>query len=594
MSTKTRQNRKSSSRRAKPRPSSRRSAPAAVITLGKPELIDLARIKFTNKKDREGLSDEALDIAGLAKAIASVGLLQPIDVVRLPNGDCELAFGERRIRAHKHLKRSQILAFVHNEKALTPAVLEKIAERRAIENCQRADPTPIGEGLAVADLYTIELQRVKDQCIKGPSQPIRVSVLAKLRATAIENVATKIGKSTGWVRDRMYISGFEGKSRDLITNGRLPLAYAREISKVADPRRRDELAATFCIDGDGAAYDGLPGDLDNLKAEVAKTLYSLVQVPWSLSAVFDKKPACEECPFNSANNPGLFDGKQLFADDHQTAHRVGEYNGVRTERTEPKTGVCTKPECYREKASFCSRAVSGTVTKVLNASAAAKARKDKGAAALLTPSAIAKVTPPFLAPSVVHERVKSRLASKRELPASKASKSAEVKKKPGDYGTPEWHAKNDGQQEYQEAFRNWLDKKAMKAFAGYIAEVPGRFAMFALVRCTKAYEKVATWNMKPADLKSPDFLHALRLVEKPSIENAIELEKMAGKNYGLFVPPRIDHSPPEMVHFILTTLSVAVDAPPVEKEYIDAELAKLNRDKAAVASGKKPAEADGK
>lgn len=557
---------------------------------GKYELIPLDSIKLDGKKDRQGKTDEQLNIHELADSIATAGLVQPIDVVRLPDASNHLVCGERRYRAHRHLKRELIPAIVHDAPALTDDIVWRIAKSRAVENVQRLDPSPIGEAIAIADLFEIELDFVCSA--KGPNDPKSFSVplMAVCRTEAIEAVARQIGKPVAWVRDRMFLSGFSGKARDLVSAGRLPLLHAKEIAKVADPKRRDELAEEYAIASPGKhGYyrngEGRAGDIEDLRREVAKVCFSLGQVPWRISEPFDGKPACLECPHNSLNNPGLFEGKALFADDHKSANKVGRHDGPDS-RPEPNSGICLKPACYQEKAAAAGKAISTAATRVIKQHEASKAAKEKGAASLLGLGAIKQVIgdATFLSPFAVKERVESRLEARKPSKKS-ASRSSGYKPAPGDYGSPEYAAVQKARTEYQRLQHHWQDKVAVPLMDGYLSKVPGRWVMWSLVRRTKPFEKAVSYNAKQKDFESPELLRLLRLMDVPSMENALEIQKSCGVRFGLFSGERGEGMSDAFIATVLRALGLKIEDPPVfeamRKAAIDAFHAKGDKAKPA-------------
>ena len=543
-------------------------------------LIDIPK----SKTDRQGMSDEELGIPELAQSIATVGMQQPILVAKKSNGRFELIFGERRLRAARLLKHERTPGIVRDATAIDPVLDQQLVEARAVENIHRLDPSPIGEALAIADIFDIKLaERLrqwreassKDLADKGPS----VSYLALLRAEAIARTADRVGKPVAWVRDRMFLSGFSGKARELVSSGRLPLTHAREIAKVADPRTRDELAAEFAIDGRQSRSDGQPGDIDDLKRRVAGSLYSLTQVPWQLGVAFGGKPACSECPHNSLNNPGLFEGSQFFGDDPRHANKVAKgYWGAGEKRPEPKSGVCTKPSCYIEKTAEANRAVSSAATKVINRYEPAKAARKPDAAKLLSGSSIAEVTPKFVKSGVVTERVNTRLEARAQ--AGKAKPSAGKRQQQPRHDHERQQAIWAGEGAYRHAVHAWRDKIANPAMASYLAAMPGRWAMFTVAKNVKAWQKAASYNAKPKDFESPEILRALRLIETPNLEGLVALEGMCGTKLGLFGDLDSGNYDPLFIAKILSTLGVQVEAPPVEKTFVDRELAKLAKARA--------------
>lgn len=548
------------------------------ILAGKVEQIPLDRIDIRGKHDREAMTDAELKIEELAQSIATAGLQQPIRVVEV--GDrYSLVFGERRLRACRMLKHERIAAVVVS--SVAPGSETGTSEARAVENIQRVDPSPIGEAVAIADLFEIKYGEIVDEykrelASKGVDQPDpTVSALAGFRQEAIRRTAERVGKHVTWVRDRMYLAGFSGKARDLVSSGRLPLAHAKEIAKVADPKRRDELAEDYAIGGEQAELmsgESQPGPIESLRGEVAQVCFSLTQVPWNVGTPFDGKPACEECPFNSLNNPGLFEGKALFADDHRSATRAGR----NPERPEPKAGVCLKPACYQEKASAASRALSGTVSKVVNKYEAAKAAKSKGADDLIKMSAFRDLVPPFVSPFAVKERVEARIESKSvKKPAKQSSRSSGPVRRPGDYGTPEYEAKRKGEDRYRNAAHNWQDKIANPPFAKYLSAVPGRWAMYALVQRSKPYEKACQWNAKAKDFESRELLAVLQLVEKPSFEAVLKIQEYCGTKFGLLETSHCGRPNQHFMHAIVKAMGIEIPAPPDEATFVKEELAKF-------------------
>lgn len=560
------------------------------ILAGEVQQIPVALIDIPKSKtDRQGMSDEELGIPELAQSIATVGMQQPILVAKNDTGRFDLIFGERRLRAVRLLKHERTSGIVRDATAIDPVLDQQLVEARAVENIHRLDPSPIGEALAIADIFEIKLaERIKqwreasskDLADKGPS----VSYMALLRAEAIARTADRVGKPIAWVRDRMFLSGFSGKARELVSSGKLPITHAREIAKVADPKRRDELAEEFAI-GNGMSSEGQPGDIEDLRRQVASSLYSLAQVPWQLNVSFGGKAACSECPHNSTNNPGLFEGKQLFGDDPKQADKYAKgYHGLPPERPEPKAGVCTKPSCYIEKTAEANRAVSNAATKVINRYEPAKAAKKSDAAKLLSGSSIASVTPEFVKPSVVSERVNIRLES-RSHAGKKTKPSASKHPQQEDYNSPRAVARRKGEAKFREADHHWANKLAGPAMAKYLNAKPARWSMFTVCKRTKAWERATTWNAPKKTWDSPDITRALRLLDNPSIEGFTELESMCGTRFGLY---NADHSgrwDTGFVFKICKALGIELPEPPNEQKFIDAELAKL---KTAEAPGKKP------
>src|SRR5512143_1573075 len=106
-------------------------------TRGVPRIIelDLAEIHTNPDQPRKTFDEEALQ--ELAASIERHGLIQPITVKKLEDGQGYLLVaGERRLRAHEKLGLSRIVALV------TKGDADEIA---LVENLQRQDLDPLEE-----------------------------------------------------------------------------------------------------------------------------------------------------------------------------------------------------------------------------------------------------------------------------------------------------------------------------------------------------------------------------------------------------------------------------------------------------------------
>ena len=106
--------------------------------------LDMGTIRANPRQPRRHF-DEA-DLRALAASIERQGLLQPIIVIRLGEGEgasYEIAAGERRWRAHKLLHKPTIFALV------TKGAADEIA---LVENLQRRDLDPLETASALAGL----------------------------------------------------------------------------------------------------------------------------------------------------------------------------------------------------------------------------------------------------------------------------------------------------------------------------------------------------------------------------------------------------------------------------------------------------------
>lgn len=169
--------------------------------------IETARIVPPKERIRHGISEVEID--ELAQSIQQVGLLQPIIVTPLGEKYAIVA-GERRYLAMKRL-----------EKEFIPCIILEGSQRQneivqLVENIQRVDTTPLEE----ADVV-IKLKRQYNLTSK--------------------RIAELLGKSDGWVSQRMAVEEWEDELYEAVRNGYITFSVAREIHAEKDPKIRETL-----------------------------------------------------------------------------------------------------------------------------------------------------------------------------------------------------------------------------------------------------------------------------------------------------------------------------------------------------------------
>lgn len=367
---------------------------------------DIAAPSRGTGEDRLTRAGDDARIQEIAASMRVVGQLQPIMVESI-GGMYTVLFGRRRLAAAALAGLTEIDAVV--VPAMIPDARRMVV---AIENMQRQDLTPVEESIAVAELLRLSALKAgeavsavvsgvtitKDVIDEIWAKPDKVAENAyihdileqpRARAKACEMVAAALGKTSVWVRDRMYVGRLGTKGRKLVQDGKLPLTHAREIAKVADPAMREDLAVRFAAGGDDSRSDSEAGDFLDLRLEVGTRVFSLAQVPWRLDIAFASQRACEGCPHNTATNPGLFEhggGASTKMVGGVGQHQVGIVDG--------KGLVCTLHSCYSEKLIAAKRAVTNAAVKITDQAE----RKDKSPVQV----------PAFLNVQAVDAKVKER------------------------------------------------------------------------------------------------------------------------------------------------------------------------------------------
>jgi ParB family chromosome partitioning protein len=172
--------------------------------------VDVARITPNPEQPRLAMEQTGLD--ELAASIREHGVLQPILVRPLENGEFQLIAGERRWRASKAAGLATI-----------PALVEEIDDDTAleisiIENLQREDLSPLDE----AAMYE---RMVRDH------------------GYSVRRLAQKIGKDKGYLENRLRLADAPPEVRELVSLRKDTLSHAYELMKVDDPKKRKRLAA---------------------------------------------------------------------------------------------------------------------------------------------------------------------------------------------------------------------------------------------------------------------------------------------------------------------------------------------------------------
>lgn len=138
----------------------------------------------------------------LASSIRDKGVLQPI-IVRSVGERYIIIAGERRARASKLAQRETI-----------PAIVLDVDEKEAVE-------LALAENIQREDLSVIE-------------EAHSLSGLADLYDSNIENVAIKIQKSIGYVRDRLSLLNLPEYAQDMLDRGEINLSQAKVILEIPD------------------------------------------------------------------------------------------------------------------------------------------------------------------------------------------------------------------------------------------------------------------------------------------------------------------------------------------------------------------------
>ncbi len=218
-------------------PAAAPAGPAVAAPLPKPEgylEIPVGAIEPNPHQPRKTIEPAAL--AELAESIKAEGLLQPI-VVRKVGEKFQLISGERRWRAHQHLKLKTIAAKVVSANEASSAAMA------LIENLQREDLNPMDEAFGYARLMQ-EFGLTQELAAERVGKP-RASVANALRLLQLDaEIQGYISKGMLSVGHAKVLLGLENAAeRQLLARRTLEEGVSVRVLEQLVQRRRAAVAA---------------------------------------------------------------------------------------------------------------------------------------------------------------------------------------------------------------------------------------------------------------------------------------------------------------------------------------------------------------
>ncbi|GII63347.1 chromosome partitioning protein ParB [Sphaerisporangium krabiense] len=178
--------------------------------------IPVKSITRNPRQPREIFDEDA--ITELADSIREVGLLQPIVVRSLGEGNYELIMGERRWRASKLLGLDEIPAIVRNTQD------DAMLRDALIENLQREQLNALEEAAAYRQL------------------------LDDFGATH-EQLAQRVGRSRSHITNTLRLLNLPGNVQLRVAAGTISAGHARALLTLSDPAAQEHLASRIVAEG---------------------------------------------------------------------------------------------------------------------------------------------------------------------------------------------------------------------------------------------------------------------------------------------------------------------------------------------------------
>src|SRR5690554_4711453 len=164
--------------------------------------IALTKIKPNPDQPREDFDDETME--ELATSIQKIGVIQPITLRELENGEYQIIAGERRYKASIMAKLSTIPAYVKTVED------EDVMEMALIENIQRED------------LNAIEIALTYQKLINSQS-------------LTQEQLSERVGKKRATIANYMRLLKLPAEVQMGIKDKKIDMGHARALVTIPDP-----------------------------------------------------------------------------------------------------------------------------------------------------------------------------------------------------------------------------------------------------------------------------------------------------------------------------------------------------------------------
>ncbi len=239
----------------------------------------------------------AATLAELAQSIEKVGVMQPVlarPIAGAKRGGAlyEIVVGERRLRA------CEIVADKRRDRdtAFIPAIVRELTDFEArefatVENLQREDVHPLEEAEGYEDLL---LRPVAG----GEFNPPRA------QGYTVEQLAARIGKSTGYVFKRLKLLALIPAAREAFYEGKVTNSVAVLIARMPTSVQAD--ATKRVLDGWGGEPLPLRHAAEMFEREF---MLKLASAPFKITdeSLVPAAGSCKACPKRTGASPDLFD-----------------------------------------------------------------------------------------------------------------------------------------------------------------------------------------------------------------------------------------------------------------------------------------------
>jgi ParB family transcriptional regulator, chromosome partitioning protein len=204
--------------------------------------VPIEKIRLPLKQPRRYFDSEKL--AQLVQSVREHGILEPVLVRPLHDGEYELVAGERRLRAAREVGLGEIPIVSHDlddKQALQVALME---------NLQREDLNPVEETEAVLEILSLSLEiepsevvSILHQSFNAKQRGIELNQNVLIQLEQIETVLSQIGRfNAGTFRSsRLPLLNLPDDILSVLRRGEIEYTKAQIIARVKSEQQRSEL-----------------------------------------------------------------------------------------------------------------------------------------------------------------------------------------------------------------------------------------------------------------------------------------------------------------------------------------------------------------
>ncbi|MBW4617647.1 MAG: ParB/RepB/Spo0J family partition protein [Desmonostoc vinosum HA7617-LM4] len=237
-----------------------------------PNTIAINKIKLPPSQPRRYFDPQKLE--ELSRSIKELGILEPLLVRPLSEGNYELVAGERRYKAALMAGLTEVPIVAREmDDAITYQV-------RLVENLQREDLNPLEETEGILELLALRLEITPDEVtshltkmrnVCDRNSELRHNVMSQSETQVIEELFTSLGRM-GWesfVKNRLPLLNLPADVLEVLRSGQLEYTKARAIARVGDEETRKQLLE------DAIAYNF---SLNEIKRKIQEIAIAIIVV----------------------------------------------------------------------------------------------------------------------------------------------------------------------------------------------------------------------------------------------------------------------------------------------------------------------------